>query len=156
VKAKHAIHTNSMRGYRMERRDWTLLVIAAAGGEALSPVQLQKAVFIIGQELAVGKNFYKFRAYDYGPFDAMVYSDAEELGKSDLITITFSERGYRLYSVTPKGLIAARKLLKTLPGYASDYVTRIVTWVRSTSFEDLIKAVYKKYPKYAVNSVFKG
>ena len=36
----------------MDRKDWTLLAIAAAKGEPLDPAQLQKSLFVLGPEPA--------------------------------------------------------------------------------------------------------
>ena len=63
----------------MTPKDWTLLVLASAGGP-LSPVQLQKTLFLIDRNLSRAQRgvtrFYNFRAYDYGPFDSAIYTDA--------------------------------------------------------------------------------
>ena len=50
----------------LDRKDWALLAIANAGhGVSLSPVQLQKSLFLLGRELGskVGANFYDFQPY---------------------------------------------------------------------------------------------
>ena len=49
----------------MTRQDWLLLVLAAAGGKPLSPLQLQKSLFLVGHDLAklVGAGFYTFRPF---------------------------------------------------------------------------------------------
>ena len=70
----------------MTRQDWLLLVLAAADGKPLSPLQLQKSLFLVGYDLArlVGSDFYTFRPFDYGPFDAAVYRDAWDAIGGDL------------------------------------------------------------------------
>lgn len=44
-------------------------------------VQLQKSLFVLGRRRAkdLGGDFYNFQPYDYGPFDASVYHDADAL-----------------------------------------------------------------------------
>ena len=66
------------------RSDWTLLAICAGGFRGLSPVQLQKTLFLLGKQLpeAVTADFYDFQAYHYGPFDRTVYVDAERLSNT--------------------------------------------------------------------------
>ena len=63
----------------MTRHDWLLLVLAAAEGDTLSPLQLQKSLFLVGHGLAglVSTDFYDFQPHAYGPFAAAVYHDAE-------------------------------------------------------------------------------
>ena len=38
----------------LRRRDWTLLAVAAAGGASLTPVQLQKILFLLGERQKFG------------------------------------------------------------------------------------------------------
>src|SRR5256885_12661208 len=73
----------------MRRSRWVLLALLAAEGHSLNPVQLQKSLFLLGKRRPreVGKGFYHFRAYDYGPFDLAVYTDADELAEQGLVTI---------------------------------------------------------------------
>lgn len=145
----------------MERKDWTLLVIAAAKGKTLSPVQLQKSLFLIGEKvparhLKLGKKeFYQFEPYDYGPFTSQIYSDAEELECVGLVHISQSAP-YREYRATPAGLKKAQDLREGLDEKTKQYVGKLVAWIRSLSFVDLLKTVYAAYPDMAVKSVFKG
>ena len=142
----------------MLKRDWTLLVIAAAKGEKVSPVQLQKALFLLSDKLSneqrQTKSFYKFEPYDYGPFCADVYSDAEALAASDLVCIACENFSFRQYSVTPKGEAGAAKLRKELDGPVRIYLDAIVEWVRSQPFAELVQAIYKMYPAMKANSIF--
>ena len=73
----------------MNRSDWALLAIASADGSSVSPVQLQKALFLLGEDLPKTKtqSFYEFEPYHYGPFDQAVYSDAEKLSREGLVSI---------------------------------------------------------------------
>ena len=89
----------------MTRQDWLLLVLAAAGGKPLSPLQLQKSLFLVGYDLAklVGADFYTFRPFDYGPFDATVYQDAEEQAAQGLVTIRSHPVTKREFSLTHDG-----------------------------------------------------
>ncbi len=56
----------------MDRKEWNLLVLAAAGGEPFQPVQLQKALFLLSRKIPpsfLGPDFYHFEPYNFGPFD---------------------------------------------------------------------------------------
>src|SRR5438477_13056735 len=98
----------------MTPKDWTLLVIAAAGGRDVSPVQLQKALFLLGEKLSLPEDErYKFKPYDYGPFCVTVYDDAEQLRREGLVVIEHA-LPYRRYSVSPEVLEQADRLRKRL------------------------------------------
>lgn len=140
----------------MNKKDWTLLAIASAHGEPVDPLQLQKSLFLLGEMLKrqVG-TFYHFKPYHYGPFDAQVYRDAEELENQGLVTVS---RGgsVRRYQVTPQGLEAALRLRQEAPARAVKYLEEVVQWARSLSFQDLVRAIYTRFPEYRTNSVFVG
>ena len=141
-------------------KDWTLLVIASAQGRPLSPVQLQKALFLLGRNLSTQQlhtsDFYEFRAYDYGPFNQQVYIDAQTLRDEGLIVIDPNAGvRYRDYGATPAGLEAARKLRQPLNSDVTAYLDKVVTWVGALSFTALVKAIYRDYPDMKANSVFR-
>jgi hypothetical protein len=141
------------------RSDWNLLVLAAAEGEPLSPAQYQKSLFLLGRayptEIA-GGSYYDFEPYNYGPFDAAVYSDADELERRGLVQISRSQGGWKEYAATSAGLARASELERGVPPKVADYIRRVVTWARGLSFADLVRAVYNSYPEMKANSIFKG
>jgi len=146
-------------GSDMDRRHWTLLVLAAADGQPLEPVQLQKALFLIGKELDVGKpeNFYDFAPFHYGPYDRQVYVDAELLAKDGLAVVDRPPgQSWRTYRATKEGIAAATNVAQAIPSRARVYVDQVVRWVKSLNFEQIVKAIYRAYPDTAVNSVFRG
>jgi hypothetical protein len=142
----------------MRNRDWTLLVIAAARGSAMTPVQLQKSLFLLSRNLRPEQlnlpALYDFQPYDYGPFDSAVYSDAEALGADQLITISNDGR-YRTYSIAARGAEESEVLRKQIDANAAKYVDDVVSWVLPKSFGDLVRAIYKTYPEMREHSVFK-
>ena len=75
----------------IDRKYWPLIAAFASTTGTLAPVQLQKALFLIGQNLDVTKltapKFYDFRPYDYGPFSAAVYCNADQLKSEGLLEI---------------------------------------------------------------------
>jgi len=142
----------------MSARDWLLLTVASAKGDSVSPVQLQKALFLLGKEVGVGrlgKPFYKFMAYDYGPFCASIYSDAEELDESGLLEIHHGGR-FKKYSATERGLEEAEEIRESADKDAVEFLDAVVDWVRSQSFDDLVRAISRKYPDMKKRSVFRG
>jgi hypothetical protein len=142
----------------MERRDWALLAIDAGQGQPLSPVQLQKSLFMLGRNLAsqVGWDFYEFNAYDYGPFDVKVYQDVDDLVHQGLV---YSQRqpgrSWNEFAVTPLGATRAHELAVSAPQEAIEYLRAIVKWAQSLSFSQLVSAIYRMYPEQRANSVFR-
>jgi hypothetical protein len=142
----------------MDRKDWTLLALASANGEPLTPVQLQKSLFILGREMPeqVGEDFYEFSPYDYGPFCADVYADAGELAANDLAAVEPSPgTRWNTYRATEDGVARARNLSRSVPAPAR-YLSDVVGWARKLSFSALVRAVYAKYPEMKANSVFRS
>lgn len=141
----------------MERRDWNLLVLAAAGGKTLTPVQFQKSLFLLGKNLPeemIGEGYYRFEPYNYGPFDSSVYSDATSLVSSELVLLSDQGR-WKQFAATAAGIDQAKELEKALPPETAEYVRKVVGWVRGQSFASLVQAIYKHYPEMKANSVFK-
>jgi hypothetical protein len=144
----------------MTPKDWTLLVIASAAGAPVQPVQLQKALFLLSENLTDAQRqsdgFYEFEPYDFGPFAQAIYADADELEVEGLILITRSHsRAYREYVATPAGLQEAARLRDQLAPEVVEYLGRVMAWVRRLSFDQLVRAIYKKYPRMQANSIFR-
>jgi hypothetical protein len=143
----------------MTPKDWTLLVIAEGGEHPIQPVQLQKALFLIGrnlhqQDLAT-PSFYLFSPYDYGPFCTSVYGDAEELESEGLVFISRPpETRFKTYLATEAGLQRAATLKVGLSSRATTYLKRVVEFTQTHSFNELVSAIYKAYPEMKANSVF--
>ena len=139
------------------RRDWLLLAIGFSDGP-LSPVQLQKTLFLFGKRLpssAVPRDFYKFVPYSYGPFCLGIYSDATHLELDGLIEI-IDGGNVRQYLITASGRRKAMAMADALPSSISSRAKEIVQWVRAQSFRGLISAIYEQYPRYMANSIFRG
>ena len=141
----------------MERQDWLILVLARGG--SLSPVQIQKALFLLGREApeAVADSFYNFQPYDYGPFDASIYTDAFELQAQGLVAIENpASRGWRRYSLTGDGQEKAQGLEAGIDEGTLVALSSTLSWVKRQSFSDLVRTIYENYPEFKVNSVFRG
>src|SRR2546428_11872654 len=94
------------------RDDWTLVSIAATR-RGLTPAQLQKSLYLLGEAFPneLGPDFYKFRSINAGHFCQQIYSDAEAQAKKGLVLIEVSEKdGWQHYSATTAGIIRARVL----------------------------------------------
>ena len=141
---------------RMEKRDWLLLALHFAGARGLSPVQLQKSLFLLAMEVPeVRQDFYEFVPHNYGPFSKQIYLDAEVLDDNGCAAIE-PHGSYSQYLITEAG----REHLKAIEkrgGFserAYNYLSDAVGWTQRQGFSSLVRAIYKKYPAYRVNSVF--
>ncbi len=139
------------------RTDWLVLALAEAEGGALSPVQVQKALFVFSKGAAgnlSSDSFYNFEPYNYGPFDSMIYADLERLQVRGLVNILNPGAGaQRRYSITQQGLSHATSIRSEDPRHAS-FMRDVVLWVQRQSFSDLVRAIYQRWPEYRKNSVF--
>jgi len=137
---------------------WVLLALLHAKHHALTPVQLQKSLFLLGKRRPkdVGKAFYHFRAYDYGPFDVAVYNDADLLVADGLVAVnTRGGRSLRYYHLTDAGVAEAKRLARSAPEKALAYLAEVVPWAQQLSFNELVRPVYAEYPDMRENSVFR-
>jgi hypothetical protein len=143
----------------MNRRDLVLAILAASEGRPYTPVQIQKAVFIVCdqfRELIDDGQGFNFEPYDYGPFDSDVYSEISELDSNGEAIIAPSGVGnWNTYAASDYGLIRGRELLDKM-GKEGKYVQKISDWVRSLSFNQLVKSIYEAYPDMRANSIFRG
>ena len=140
-----------------KRSDWILLALLAAAGHELTAVKLQKTLFLLGErrKRSVGSDYYVFRPYHYGPFDADVYHDADWLEQDGLIKVNRSHgRSLRTYSLTDRGLGAAGNAAKRCTPKARTYLTQVVEWAQPLPFDVLVRAIYEEFPDMRANSIF--
>jgi hypothetical protein len=144
----------------MTRSDVLLAILAASQGRPLTPVQIQKATFLVTRHfpgLIRHGPRYNFTPYDYGPFDQAVYTDAQLLARAGHVEIARREGvNWNQYSASDAGIAQGEAILDSMPQNERNYVRRVSAWVRSLSFEDLVRAIYEQYPEMRVNSIFRG
>ena len=142
----------------MEKRKLVLASLAAGAVHKHTPVQIQKLLFILDQNVAsdLGGPTFDFKPYDYGPFDSTVYDELRSLETEGLATSSTTQRGWKKYQLTPQGVVEGEAVLSELPLRASTYIRKVSSFVLSLSFADLVSSIYKAYPEMKVNSVFRG
>jgi len=139
------------------KQQLVLAAMAAARGDAYTPVQLQKLLFLLNENLPEenGGQQFNFQPYDYGPFDVDVYRVANQLAENDFVEVSRNERtDFRTYEATAKGVEAGDQIISQMHPLVRDYLILSSHWVRSLSFPDLLAAIYTAYPDMKVNSVF--
>jgi hypothetical protein len=143
---------------KVNKNDVLLMALAAAGGDAYLPVQLQKLMFLLDRNLPrdLGAPFFEFRPYDYGAFDSGVYSVANALSLDGLVLIDRNPgTPIRTYAATKLGRETGAKMLNEIPAEVKEYILEASQWVRSMTFAQLVAAMYEAYPDTKVNSVFR-
>ncbi len=141
----------------MKRKNITLLMLATAKGKSFTPVQIQKAMFLISEEIPAlfDEEHYCFEPYDYGPFDKAVYEDIRILEEEGL-AIRCSNGRWNIYQSSEKVLKCAEDLLKSVHKEMADYINSVSEFVRSLNFAQLVSAIYEAYPEMKENSIFLG
>ena len=143
---------------KMEQNSIVIMALAAGGKNAeYGPAQAQKLFFLIDKELndLPDAPFFAFQPYDYGPFDKDVYSALDSLKESGRVLVNHSSR-YRKFALTEEGYQEGEKLLQEMSGHAKKFITDAAIWVQETSFQDMVSAIYTKYPDMKANSIFRS
>ena len=141
---------------KIKRADLLLKIIAAADGDLVTPVQMQKVAFLVKMQFKeqLPADYYSFQKHAYGPFCVDIYHDAEALQRVGLISITLNQRGrWKQYSATVAGM---EETVEKIPDNIARYIEETVDWARRLSFQELVRAIYQRYPSYRENSVFQG
>jgi hypothetical protein len=130
----------------MTRSEVLLAILAASDGRPYTPVQIQKAAFLVTKNLPslidVGPS-YIFSAYDYGPFDSNVYNDAQTMQLDGCVEITQPQGArWNQYAASDKGVERGQCILSRLDERQRDYIVSVSQWVRSLTFEQLVRAIY--------------
>lgn len=120
----------------------------------MTPVQVQKSLFLVGKKLEQEGDFYTFKPYDYGPFSKTIYHDLDTLAIDDYIEIQGGFR-FREYVATDKGIDRAKAAMEQLDGDTQEFVENVVKWTQSLTFTELVTEIYKRYPETKINSVFR-
>jgi hypothetical protein len=168
------------------RKDMLLLVLAAEDGEPVVGVtRLQKYLFLLQEKHQWDKRFrfsepYRFRAYDYGPFDAQIYDDlaffenvgfieaedggpepaserdelrgaSDDAGLTDPEVRPWEETNFvRRYRLTEDGLNFARRI-----AVSDDDRSTVEDMKRRWNerpLRELLRWLYAEYPEYAENT----
>jgi len=139
----------------MEKKDILLVALYASNGVPLGPVQVQKLLFLIDREISelVGGPFFNFQPYNYGPFDKSVYEELEQLAIKGKVEIT-SVQKWKTYRLTKSGQEEGKKLYDDLSPKAKKYIKEASEFVRRKSFNELVAAIYQKYPEMRALSKF--
>jgi len=132
----------------MLRRQRTILSVLAAADNGVSATQLQKYVFLLGNETFLGRDptFYEFVPYRFGAFSFAAQREIEALAKYGYIESATSS-----LAITALGRAEAKKVDTD----TARAVLVVVSKYGKATLQALLKDVYARYPWYAVNSELK-
>lgn len=141
----------------MNKRELVLLALYSTGNKCLTPVQIQKLVFLIEKNLPSlkGKPVFNFQPYNYGPFDKEVYSTLDDLAEAEMVEISRSGR-WPTYKILNSGRDYIDEMHSCLDDKERSYIASLGEFVTSLSFSELVTAIYQAYPSMRKNSVFQG
>jgi hypothetical protein len=134
-----------------------LILLLADGAEEgqydLDPIRIMKGCFIISQAGRTSwRTLFRFRPYDYGPFDVRVYGARDSLIAEGLLRREKTGR-YANYTLTDDGRTRVEEIEQEIDENAADWVRRVGHYVTSKSFSRLLDEVYARWPDFAVRSV---
>lgn len=146
---------------KLNLRQKTLLVFLSRGElQELDPIRIMKGLFLFTMEAPdkwlSSDDRYKFVPFDYGPCSFQIYSDLDQLKEYGYIrSREMPGRSWNYYSLTSEGAKLAKDLASDMHPGIIGYLQALRDFVSSLPFRQLLAVIYRRYPKYAVNSVFK-
>jgi hypothetical protein len=151
----------SVEGFKLNRRQKILLLFLGADSlKSIDPIRIMKGLFVFTMEapetwIALDER-YQFVAYDYGPCSFEIYSDLDLLQSQGYVqSHELPGKSWCLYSLTSDGMIYAQNAAKEFSESTNSYLAKIRQFVSQCGFRQLLEVIYRKYPSFAVNSVFK-
>lgn len=139
----------------MDKKQLTLIIIKFGGEQGLTPLKLQKGLFLISKKFGnlIDSDFYDFKPYNYGPFAKEIYQDTNELERENLVKVS-RENKWDEFSITQKGSIEADKIMaKKLDSQTRENLGKYINWINSLTFNQLTSYIYDNYKEYKVNSI---
>lgn len=144
----------------MRRTDWLVLFLAAAPGDALDPVRVQKGMFLFAMRAPVAERArYVFEPYAYGPMSRLLYGDVRRLQHEHIVEAApIEDATWQLLALTRAGRERAAHLRGRAEREHADALAQldgIRREISGLSFSELLQHVYARYPEYATRSVFR-
>ncbi len=141
----------------MDSQEWLLLYVAIpvpgqVGLRPVEPIQIMKGMFLFVME--TGEPLYGFGPYLYGPFSSDVYRDLDRLIAEGLVRAEpVPGQTWSVYTSTEMGRDRARDILARAPGNLVAQLESIKQYVMAVSFAELLRDIYRKYPRFAPEAV---
>lgn len=142
----------------MTNKDWILTILALADGVALSPSQIEKALFLIQHQMPdeiPDRPAYDFVPFRHGPYSPQVTIDAFELEREKFAcSERLPERG-TLYRTTMTGSIRALTMRCDLSPDAVTHAQKIVSWIRTAPITTIVQEIGRQFPQYQTQGAYR-
>ena len=150
----------------MKKGDALLLLVNAAGDRPLSPQQIQKLAFLMGQSgiSRLPDPFFEFRPAGYGPLSEEIPQEANRLAGEKLVfrvlpdgtqAASQNQPQWHEWAITPSGARRAEEIRwKELSLQEAEYLQELVRWGQSLSLRDLTVSVINAHPRMGRNALF--
>ena len=126
---------------REPRRGWLLLAVAVSGASGLSPVQLERSLFLVCQkrEEHVGPDFYQFESNGSGPASAALYVDIDALVTAEHIVKEWApESSCSIFRLSDSGRARAADFRRRIKKEALAGLEDAVAWVKEQSYQEMV------------------
>lgn len=148
--------------FAISKKDWLLLFLVTPRARTheipdADPIRIQKGMFLFAMESGVpDEQRYEFHPYNYGACSFEIYRDLDFLAAQGYLEKMESQwRSWPYYRVTQKGIEKSEQLRKIAPQSAIRALVDRKEFTFSRGFFDMLREIYKRYPKYAQRSVLK-
>ncbi|MCE4619010.1 MAG: hypothetical protein F7C37_06170 [Desulfurococcales archaeon] len=142
-------------GNNLSLRDWILALLAYAGGKIRGKTRLQKALFLVQEE--IGAIEADYQPYKYGPYSPTVENELRSLEKEGLIYIREELGGddanAQVIYLSDRGKKLAQKALEQLMTREDwEDIESIFKLSAKAPLISLLAYVYTFYPEWTVSS----
>jgi DNA-binding PadR family transcriptional regulator len=126
---------------REARRGWLLLAVAVSGASGLSPVQLERSLFLVCQkrEEHVGPDFYGFESNGSGPASPALYVDIDALVTAEYVVKEWvPESSCSIFRLSEAGRAWAADFRRKMKKEALAGLEDAVAWVKEQSYQEMV------------------
>jgi len=142
----------------MVNKDWTLLVLALAEGAPLTSAHIQKALFLIQQQLPseiADRPQYDFVPHLHGPYAPQVNIDAFDLLRERFVESARLAAGGTAYRATMAGSMRSLSMRCDVGHDVVEYAQHVVSWVLATSLEVVVREIGRQFPQYQTQDAYR-
>lgn len=125
--------------------------------EIIGRTRLEKLLFLIKQEILdkeeipLTEDYFRFKAYKFGPFTEELFDELEFLKDFGMIDVV-GEGENQIFKLTDRGIQLAKKTETMIPSKILQGIASIKKKWGYVSLNELLMYVYTRYPDYTIHS----
>lgn len=150
-----------MPALKKDRQKWIILILNSLN-TVVGKTRLMKIMFLLRHETGRWRgSFFRYKAWDYGPYSQQLDRDLEDLQRDNLILVETSKfhrsefsDGQSVcytYALTSKGKALVPQLLAECPSNSMQKIEKLHPFNRMPLLE-LLRHVYERYREFIRNS----